>query len=260
MEQKSKYSIVFDLGNSTVTSALFENGEIKETWRIPSFDLESVNDFKAAILSSLPFEKNEIKLDNVVASSVVFPKTRSLVTALDELFHTKVHLASLNAVSKLIEPSTISNELGVDIYANLVEARVKKPQDDVIIVDFGTALTYSIVNSMGYVKGVAIAPGVKTGLRGLLQYAPLLSQYASELSIPLSTFGDDTKSAIDAGVFYSVRGMVREMIHEMEKENGRKCYRIATGGQARIFAPFADIFDEIDTEHTIKGIYNIFNF
>lgn len=260
MAQKSNRDIVLDLGNSTVSSAIFEDGNIIETWKIPSQDLLSSHEFKRAIVDSLPFERDELNISSVYVSSVVHNKTENLIKALVSIFGDCVKKASIDVRNTLIDRTTISNELGVDIYANLVEARVKKPGDDVIVVDFGTALTVSLIDSNGHVKGVAIAPGIKSSLRGLLSVAPALSSYADNLNIPLSSLGEDTETAINAGMFYGARGMVRELVHQMERENGKKCYHIATGGHSRMFAPFVDIFDEIDVNHTIKGIYNIFNF
>ena len=258
MKGSASNTLVVDLGNSTVSMALFENGSVKDHWKIPSVDLQTARDFERAISESLPSQKGEIALNNIVLSSVVILKTENLEKALQTLFHgVVIHKVAVSVKSMLIN-GPVPLELGTDLYANAIEARFKKPDQPTIVVDFGTALTFIMTDESGVIKGVSIAPGVKTSLRSLYQVAPALEGYP--LSLPLSSLGENTEEAINAGVFYTVSGAVKEVIAQMEKETGKKAYRIATGGHSSLFAPFVGIFDEIDSLHTIKGMYTLFNF
>lgn len=258
MKESASNTLVVDLGNSTVSVALFVNGDVKEHWKIPSVDLYSTRDFEIAIQESLPSSKSEMALKSIVVSSVVISKTDSLKKALALLFpDVAFYTVSVSQKSQLIN-GLVPNELGSDLYANAIEARFKRPDSPTIVVDFGTALTFIMTDESGFIKGVSIAPGVKTSLRSLYQVAPALEGFP--LSIPFTPLGENTEEAINAGVFYTVSGAVKEVISAMEKETGKKAYKIATGGHSLMFAPFVGIFDEIDNLHTIKGMYTLFNF
>lgn len=253
-------SLVVDLGNSTVSFGLFHDENLKEVWKIPSQDLVSSSEFKRAIVDSLPFEVGDMRLKNIILSSVVPSKTNEIKDAIKQIFSKEPLMASTEVVSPLVDSASLSSELGIDIYANVVEARFKKPGTPLIVVDYGTAFTVVCVDAKGAIKGVAIGPGIKSSFRGLMASAPVLKEYNISLNIPFSPLGDDTESAINSGIFYGERGRAREIIGQMEKEICAKTHRIATGGHSRLFASFTDVYDEIDENHTLKGLYHLFNF
>ena len=159
-----------------------------------------------------------------------------------------------------------TGEIGSDIYANLVEGRIKCPQKPCVVVDFGTAMTVSAVNDKGDVTGVVIYPGVQTKKESLFNKAPLLQKLYKKqtdknpVEINQNTKADNTKKAIDIGMYYGTSGAVKSIVSFFENQINKDCYLLATGGDSGVFAPFIGVFDETDELHTLKGIYHIYKY
>jgi type III pantothenate kinase len=125
-----------------------------------------------------------------------------------------------------------------------------------IVVDFGTALTFTTINQQGTVLGVAIAPGLKTAVRALSSNTAKLPFVPLEL--PESAIGKDTVHAIQAGILLGYTHMVEGMIARIKKELGGEVKVIATGGLSSILHNLAEDFDIIDRTLTLDGMRLIY--
>lgn len=258
--KSDKCILVFDLGNSTLASALFKNDDIVFFKKYISSNTNTVKDFHQ-LIKVIKYDvaiKCE-KIDEILLSSVVTSKTEICSNALKDVFGENVTIVSNTKMTPFV--STYNSEIGTDIYANLVEARVKNNNTPCIVVDFGTALTISAIDKRGAIIGVVIRPGILTSLKGLFRSAPLLETLYNNnnhIVVSDSTKADNTQNAIDIGLYYGTKGEVKEICEFYKKQAQSDCYIIATGGEAEKYAPFIGIFDEIDEKHTLKGIYDIY--
>ena len=140
-------------------------------------------------------------------------------------------------------------ELGTDLMANAVAAN-HLFRSNTIIVDFGTALTFTLVRDDGSIEGVNILPGIKTAIRSLSLNTAQLQEVI--LEYPLQILGKNTVEAIQNGVLIGYTGLVKYMIESIEKHYGIQCKTIATGGLAGILTQLK--FDLIDKNLTLNGL------
>jgi type III pantothenate kinase len=122
-----------------------------------------------------------------------------------------------------------------------------------IVVDFGTALTFTTVDAKGKILGVAIVPGLKTAIRSLSQNTAKL--FDVPLEMPGSVLGKNTVHAIQAGILIGYEGLVSSMIARIKSElSDPDCATIATGGLSSIITSLKHQFTEVDANLTLNGL------
>ena len=151
---------------------------------------------------------------------------------------------------------TIDNphEIGSDLVANAVAAH-DRFRDNVVVVDFGTALTFTVIDKAGKILGVAIAPGVLTAMKSLVGNTALLPEIPLEL--PDSVIGKNTVHAMQAGIMYGYAGLVEGVLKRIRNEIG-KCKIISTGGLSQVMTPLHHLFDTIEPHLTLEGMKLIY--
>jgi type III pantothenate kinase len=117
-------------------------------------------------------------------------------------------------------------------------------------------LTFTVVEDQRGLSGVTIMPGIKTALHSLFTNTAQLPEVS--LDIPSSAIGNDTVTAIQAGVLWGYVGAVKEIISKIKSEKGDKMTVIATGGLSKILNPLESYFNFVDRDLTLKGIRLIF--
>jgi type III pantothenate kinase len=145
----------------------------------------------------------------------------------------------------------VPDEIGSDLVANAVYAH-ENYKSNVLIVDFGTALTFTLVNATGKMEGVSIAPGLKTAVKSLFSQTAQLPEVPLEM--PEFNLGTDTVSAIQAGILWGYVGMVKEMISRVKEDKKGDLKVVATGGLSSILTPLASYFDEVNKLITLEGL------
>ncbi len=142
-------------------------------------------------------------------------------------------------------------DVGADRLVNAVAAvdRFKPP---LIIIDFGTATTFDIVDDLGNYAGGAIAPGINLSLEALHMAAAKLPRVA--LRRPDRVIGMGTVTAMQSGTFWGYIGLIEGLVTRIRQEYGAAMQVIATGGLAPLFADSTDIIDAVDGELTLWGL------
>jgi type III pantothenate kinase len=150
-------------------------------------------------------------------------------------------------------------ELGTDLFLNAVAAHTLFHRNN-IIIDFGTALTFTVVEKTGNLLGVAIAPGLRTAIKALYKVTAQLPQVPLEW--PKSTIGKNTEEAIQSGVLIGYIGLVKFHVEKIKEEFGQDFTPIITGGFSSIVQPLQSMYKDIDPMLTLKGmeIYSRFVF
>lgn len=256
--------LVFDIGNTNIKTAVFENDKLLYEWRV-STDLKRTGDEYFSILRSL-FNDAKIdfsKIDDVVLSSVVPALIGPFVIVSQHFSGKKPLVIGPDIYDKLPVkvPETGVHEIGTDLLCDAIEAwcRYKSP---CIVADFGTALSFTAVDKDGNIAGVAIAPGIRTAFNSLFSGTAQIP--AIPLEIPPTSLGKNTTVAVQAGIVLGYKGLVESLIknmkEDMEKETGTKSSDIkviATGGLNSMLQPITDVFDFVDKELTINGMLRI---
>lgn len=245
--------LAIDIGNSNITLGLYQDGQWAQLWRLPTKSDQESSLFYHVQLSNLLLEHgllaNEIK--QVVISTVV-PDLREVFAGLSEhLFACRPLFVSPEIYGQLRLVLDRPEELGTDLYANAVAAHYRYRQD-CIIVDFGTALTFTVVNEAGHILGVSIAPGLQTAIAALFQKTAQLPEVP--LTLPSSALGKDTVQAIQGGVLIGYVGLVRHLLSVLRVELGQQYIALATGGLSAILHPLSDDFHAVDPKLTLDGL------
>ena len=143
-------------------------------------------------------------------------------------------------------------EIGSDLVANAVAAHTLF-HSNCVVVDFGTALTFTTISEKGKILGVAIAPGLKTAIRALSQNTAKL--FDVPLVMPQSALGKNTVHAIQAGILLGYEGLVKSMVERISLElNDPNLASVATGGLASIITPQSGTFTTIEPNLTLDGL------
>jgi type III pantothenate kinase len=123
---------------------------------------------------------------------------------------------------------------------------------DLIIVDFGTATTFDVVDTDGAYIGGVIAPGVNLSLQALHEAAAALPHV--DVTKPEKVIGTNTVACMQSGVFWGYVGLINGICERIKAERGRAMTVIATGGLAPLFQQGTDMFDMFEDELTMHGL------
>lgn len=249
--------LAIDIGNSNIVLALHDGAEWKYTFRLPTLPEESSLFFKMKIVNHF-WEANIIpnQIDKCVLSSVV-PILRDVFEEiLLELFGAPPIVVNPTIFPKLKLQIDRPDEIGTDLVANAIAAN-QLFKKDCIIVDFGTALTFTVVSKEGHLKGVNIVPGLQTAIRSLFGNTAQLPEVPLEL--PESAIGKNTVTAIQAGILIGYVGLVRHQLASIRAEVGEQYIAVATGGLSKILSELENDFEEVNMNLTIEGLRLIGN-
>lgn len=150
-------------------------------------------------------------------------------------------------------------EVGADRLANAIGGHIhyRKP---LVVVDFGTATTFDVVDAAGNYIGGAIAPGINLSLDALHNATAKLPRIAVER--PAKAIGKDTLSAMQSGIFFGyvglVEGIVARIAAEFKTEHGADLEVVATGGLAPLFHGATPVLRHLDQEITTRGLIEIY--
>ncbi len=144
-------------------------------------------------------------------------------------------------------------EVGGDRLINAF-AGWEKYRTSLIIVDFGTAITFDCVSEEGVYLGGAISPGIMISTEALFKKTAKLPKIdLSEL--PSHAIGKDTISALKSGLIYGFTGLTDYLVEKLAEEMGTSPKIIATGGLAKFIAPYSKKIEKIEPNLTLEGLY-----
>lgn len=242
-----------DIGNSNVCMGLTGNSENwTHFWRLPTLQNDMEIYYETQIVDR--FLEAGIRLgevNQIIVSSVVPDMNNRFLDALEKLFLRKPILVGPNIYPKIQLDIENPSEIGTDLVSNAVAAHQQFAQD-CIIVDFGTALTFTTLTGEGKILGVSIVPGLRTAIKALFNKTAQLPEVP--LDHPASALGKNTVQAIQTGIFYGYTGLVIHMIHTLKNEVGDHYKVIATGGLSSTIDVLKNHFDEIDPDLTLNGL------
>ena len=146
------------------------------------------------------------------------------------------------------------NEVGADRLANAVGGHLLFG-GPLVVVDFGTATTFDIVDAAGNYVGGAIAPGINLSLEALHMATAKLPRIA--LEPPRRVIGKDTLGAMQSGVYWGYVGLIEGLVDRIAKELGAPLKVIATGGLAPLFFGATPAIQHLEEEITMRGLVEI---
>jgi type III pantothenate kinase len=148
-----------------------------------------------------------------------------------------------------------TREVGADRLANAVGGHAMFGRA-LIIVDFGTATTFDVVDGAGNYAGGAIAPGINLSLEALHMATAQLPRIA--IAAPKRAIGKDTLTAMQSGVYWGYVGLIEGLVARIRAEFGSELLVVATGGLAPLFAKATPVIERHEPEITMRGLVEIF--
>ena len=247
--------LAVDMGNTNVVFALFEEGEIRARWRIATDPRRTGDEYAVWLSQLMAIEGIERSAITAMIVSNVVPRARHNLEVLAEKYFRVTPLfagegeATWGIAIDVDEPGS----LGSDRAVNAIAAHAKHG-GDLIVVDFGTATTFDVVDFHGAYKGGIIAPGINLSLDALVSNTAKLPRIAIESPHSDSVIGRNTEDQMLIGVFWGYVAMMEGLIARMRAQIGRPAKVVATGGLAILFDEHTRIFDHVDPDLTLEGL------
>lgn len=247
--------LVADVGNTNVVFALVEGGNIRARWRIASDPRRTGDEYFVWLNQLLQTEAvSRDQITGIVIGSVVPRADHNLTVLAQKYFGLEPVFAGEGKAAWQFEidvdqPST----LGADRALNCIAAH-ELFGGDMVVVDFGTATKFEVVDFNGAYKGGIIAPGINLSLDALVGNTAKLPRIAIRAPATDSVIGRNTEDQMLIGVYWGYVAMLEGLVAKMKAEIGRPAKVIATGGLAILFDQNTDAFDHVDAELTLKGL------
>jgi type III pantothenate kinase len=232
-----------DLGNTCVTFGLFDGENLLKQWRV------GIDDF--AELDTLWDEKDLPAPDAVVVASVRPDAYELLVAWMRRKF--SLMPVTVGREVKVDMPVLLKKpeEVGSDRLMNAL-AGYRRVGGPLIVIDFGSAVTFDVVSAEGEYMGGAIAPGIRLSAQALAEKTALLPEVRPQARPPI--IGKSTRGAIASGLYHGFLGLVSEVVKRISEDLGSRPRVIATGGDAEFIAPEAPEIEETIPDLTLQGL------
>src|SRR5687767_5776368 len=251
--------LVIDAGNTNTSLGVFAGRELIAHWRLTTARSRTVDEYGVHArnlfeLAELDFEA----IDAIAIASVVPPLNYTLKTMAETYFHLTpmfVDHSTDTGLEILYEPAT---DVGADRIVDAVAA-IEKYGAPCIIVDFGTATTFDVINSNGEYLGGVITPGIMISSDALFERAAKLPRV--DIKRPQRVIGSSTTTAMQSGLYYGYTALVDGVLKKIVEElggSGKPPHVIATGGLAPLIATGSEFIKVVDDTLTLDGLRLIY--
>lgn len=240
-----------DIGNSNIAFGIYDRGWIHH-WRLNTVANKTADEYEVMFRTLIENSRTSIKnINQVVVSSVVPPLTSTIKRMISSLFQQDPLMVNSELDTGILIKIDNPQEIGSDLLANAV-AGYTLYHSNCIIVDFGTALSLTIVNAQGELLGGSIAPGLESAMKALSTNTAQLPFV--QLIPPPHVVGKNTVHAIQSGIVLGYVGMVEYLVENIKKELKGETKVIATGGLSEVIAPLTNKFTTIEPWLTLDGL------
>jgi type III pantothenate kinase len=247
--------LAIDAGNTNLVFALVEKGVIRARWRIATDPRRTADQYAVwlhQLLQLEGFSKDDVEA--VIIGTVVPRALHNLEVLATKYFGVEPLIAGQGEADWGIELDVVEpRSVGADRVLNVIAAHALH-EGDLIVIDFGTATTFDVVDYKGCYKGGIIAPGINLSLDALVSAAAKLPRIAIEAPVERSVIGRTTEDQMHIGIFWGYVAMMEGLTERMKAEIGRPVKVIATGGLAILFDQHSEMFEAIEPDLTIQGL------
>ena len=251
--------LAIDAGNTNVVFALIDQSgdrpAIRARWRIATDPRRTADEYAVWLHQLLALEGLDRGVVDAVLVATVVPRAlHNLQVLAVKYFGGPALVAGQPPLDwgvslDVEEPRTV----GADRVVNAIAAHALLPGDK-IVVDFGTATTFDVVDYAGAYKGGIIAPGINLSLDALVAAAAKLPRIAIAAPDTARVIGRNTEDQMLIGIYWGYVAMLEGLIARMRAEIGRPVAVIATGGLATLFDRHTSAFDTIEPDLTLTGL------
>jgi type III pantothenate kinase len=252
--------LVIDVGNTNIKLGVYDKNTLTHSWRLSVKVIRTADEIGIVLKGLFDSAKIDIKnFDGVIMSSVQPALNYTMEHACEYYLGKKPMMIGVGIKTGLNIKYSNPQEVGADRIVNSVAA-YRLYGGSCIVVDFGTATTFNVVSEKGEFLGGCIAPGIITGLEGLVNNTAKLPRV--EIIKPESIIAKNTVAGLQAGMTYGYTGLVKYIIQKLKEESGYSNMKvIATGGLSEIVLNVDNdkIIDIVDRSLTLKGLKIIYD-
>ncbi len=250
--------LVVDSGNTNTVFAVFEGDDCRGVWRCGSNPRRTADEYAVWLIDLMALENlSRDEISAAIVSSVV-PEGNFNLTALcqryfkcDPMFIGEED-CDLGIQALVDRP----DQVGADRLVNTVAVHGCY-DGDLIVIDFGTATTFDIVDSDGNYCGGVICPGINLSLDALYMAAAQLPRV--DIKATTNIIGKATVPAMQSGIFWGYIGMIEGLVNRIRGEyNSPEMSVITTGGLAPLFAEATDVIDHVYPDMTLRGLVEVY--
>ena len=249
--------LAIDSGNTNAVFAVYDGDDRLGEWRSARMSGKTSDEYAVWLNQLMVMDGIDPKaVDAAIVANVVPAASYDLGMLCRRYFDCVPMVVGDPEVDLGIEVRVPNpDEVGADRLVNSVGAG-ETYGGPLIIVDFGTATTFDVVDETGAYRGGAIAPGINLSLEALHSAAAKLPRVA--VTRPTKVIGNGTVTAMQAGVFWGYVGLIEGLVDRMSQEFGETMTVVATGGLAPLFMGATEAIDYLDRDLTLRGLLAIY--
>ncbi|MCB1562317.1 MAG: type III pantothenate kinase [Alphaproteobacteria bacterium] len=247
--------LAIDIGNTNTVFAVYDGDILREDWRCVTEAARSPDEYAAftgRLFDLAGIERTQIAA--VIVSSVV-PEADFQIRGFCRKYLERepifVTPDKVNVEIDLDRPE----EVGADRLVNAVAVKAFY-RTPAIVIDFGTATTFDVIDARGAYAGGVIAPGINLSIHALHSAASKLPRVS--VTKPERVIGKNTVQAMQSGVYWGYTGLIEGIVQKISEDMKEKPLILATGGLALLFATDSSVIDEVDGQLTLKGLLQIY--
>jgi type III pantothenate kinase len=248
--------LAIDSGNTNIVFAVYDGDQLRGEWRASTNSERTADELGVWLTQLLAIEGlNRLSITDAIIASVVPAMVFNLKTLCRRYFRCEPLVVGDDGVdlglSILLDRP---EEVGADRLVNAVAAH-RCYKGPLIIIDFGTATTFDVVDKDGNYCGGAISPGINLSLEALHMAAAKLPRVA--IGRPKQVIGRATVPAMQSGIFWGYVGLIEGLVGRIKEEYGADMLVVATGGLAPLFADASKVINALDADLTLRGLLEI---
>ena len=244
--------LVIDAGNSNITLGLYRDDSLIVEWRLLTDRSGTIDKYGTDIRRLFSDAALKVEdVDGMSIASVVPSLNETLKDIGEQLFKVKPLFVDHQTDTGLKIKYDSLSSLGVDRIVDAFAA-VTKYGAPCVVVDFGTATTFNVVNAQREFLGGAIAPGLVISAEALFSRTAQLPRV--EIVRPEKAIGSSTAQSMQSGIYYGYAGLVDGILERMIGELNDRPKVIATGGLANLLAGSSRFIETIDVTLTLEGL------
>jgi type III pantothenate kinase len=244
--------LAIDCGNTNTVFSIWDGARFVATWRIASDHKRTADEYFVWLSSLMMLTGIKASISETIISSTVPRVVFNLRVLCDRYFGCRPLVVGKPECKLPVAPRVDQGTtVGPDRLVNTV-AGFHRHGGNLIVVDFGTATTFDVVDHDGAYVGGVIAPGVNLSLEALHMSAAALPHV--DVTKPTRAIGTNTVACMQSGVYWGYIGLVEGIVREVRRERAEPMKVIATGGLASLFAQGTEIFHAIEDDLTMHGL------
>ncbi len=248
--------LTYNIGNDTITLGFIDNDELTGTASVSNDTARTPDEYACIFKGLLDFRGlTPSAFEGAIGSSVVPTMTETVRSALEKLLGFRPHILGVGTKTGLNILTDDPTQLGGDLVAAAVGA-LKKYAPPLILINLGTAATFSVLDQSGAFMGCVIAPGVTLSAEALSNGTSLLPHFAR--TAPKKCIGTNTMESMQSGCIFGSVAMLDGMISRIENELGARTAVIASGKDSSAVIPLCEHEIVCDDTLLLIGLSEIY--